>query len=228
MATLAISVLAALFAMGQSPAREASVAPTPAIDLDKLVEVFATSQDTNFVIRALRPYCVTAKEDGSESTCGIVNSYGMPVRGTLIRVRDGATTREMQSADVSEQFRGLNEIQPEIKKCEPDANLPLWVGPPPSPVSGQSQPVALAAAVKCAQELLDKTSESDFVSNQHFIEGRVVRFYLARFRKELGENMKVIGTGGLVELIAKETPVIQFTAPWLTLDGLRMVWEMNA
>ena len=56
----------------------------------------------------------------------------------------------------------------------------------------------------------------------------LVEGMVARFRKELGENMKVIGTGGLVELIAKETPVIQFTAPWLTLDGLRMVWEMNA
>jgi type III pantothenate kinase len=56
----------------------------------------------------------------------------------------------------------------------------------------------------------------------------LVEGMVARFRKDLGENMKVIGTGGLVELIAKETPVIQFTAPWLTLDGLRMVWEMNA
>jgi len=56
----------------------------------------------------------------------------------------------------------------------------------------------------------------------------LVEGMVARFRQELGENMKVIGTGGLVELIAKETPVIQIIAPWLTLDGLRMVWEMNA
>jgi type III pantothenate kinase len=48
-----------------------------------------------------------------------------------------------------------------------------------------------------------------------------------RFRQELGPRMKVIATGGLADLIAKETPVIQINAPWLTLDGLRIIWEMN-
>jgi type III pantothenate kinase len=48
-----------------------------------------------------------------------------------------------------------------------------------------------------------------------------------RFRTELGSEMKVIGTGGLAEIIAAETEVIQFIAPWLTLDGLRLVWDMN-
>ncbi|MFH1524663.1 MAG: type III pantothenate kinase [Chloroflexota bacterium] len=55
------------------------------------------------------------------------------------------------------------------------------------------------------------------------VEGMVVRF-----REELGSEMKVIATGGLAGLIAKETPVIQIHAPWLTLDGLRMIWEMNS
>jgi type III pantothenate kinase len=50
---------------------------------------------------------------------------------------------------------------------------------------------------------------------------------VARFRAELGPEMKVIATGGLAGLIAKETPVIQIHAPWLTLDGLRMIWELN-
>jgi type III pantothenate kinase len=48
-----------------------------------------------------------------------------------------------------------------------------------------------------------------------------------RFRKELGAEMKVIATGGLAFLIAKQTPVIQIHAPWLTLDGLRLIWELN-
>ena len=54
------------------------------------------------------------------------------------------------------------------------------------------------------------------------VEGMVVRF-----RAELGPQMKVIGTGGLVEIIAQETQVIDIIAPWLTLDGLRIVWELN-
>jgi type III pantothenate kinase len=50
---------------------------------------------------------------------------------------------------------------------------------------------------------------------------------VARFRAELGPEMKVIATGGLAGLVAQETPIIQVHAPWLTLDGLRLIWEMN-
>ena len=48
-----------------------------------------------------------------------------------------------------------------------------------------------------------------------------------RFKDELGEDMKVIATGGLAELVAGETRVIDILAPWLTLDGLRIIWELN-
>jgi type III pantothenate kinase len=50
---------------------------------------------------------------------------------------------------------------------------------------------------------------------------------VARFRTELGAAMKVIATGGLAEIVAKETSIIQVLAPWLTLDGLRIIWELN-
>jgi type III pantothenate kinase len=55
----------------------------------------------------------------------------------------------------------------------------------------------------------------------------LVEGMVARFRAELGPQMKVIATGGLAELIAHETPIIEIVAPWLTLDGLRIIWEMN-
>lgn len=48
-----------------------------------------------------------------------------------------------------------------------------------------------------------------------------------RFRRELGPGMKVIGTGGLANFIARETDVLEIIAPWLTLDGLRIIWELN-
>ncbi|GAB4498146.1 MAG: type III pantothenate kinase [Anaerolineales bacterium] len=48
-----------------------------------------------------------------------------------------------------------------------------------------------------------------------------------RFRSELGGDMKVIATGGLAEVVAKETKVIDFISPWLTLEGLRLIWELN-
>jgi type III pantothenate kinase len=55
----------------------------------------------------------------------------------------------------------------------------------------------------------------------------LVEGMVARFRQELGADTHVIGTGGLAQVIARETTVIQTLAPWLTLDGLRMVYEMN-
>ena len=55
----------------------------------------------------------------------------------------------------------------------------------------------------------------------------LVEGMVARFRKELGDDMKVIGTGGLVETIARETDVIQIVNPWLTMEGLRIIWELN-
>ena len=45
--------------------------------------------------------------------------------------------------------------------------------------------------------------------------------------RELGDDMKVIATGGLAEVVARETAVIQHVDPWLTLDGLRIVYGMN-
>ncbi len=55
----------------------------------------------------------------------------------------------------------------------------------------------------------------------------LVEGMVTRFREELGDDMKVIATGGLADIVAHETQIIQFVAPWLTLDGLQMIWEMN-
>jgi type III pantothenate kinase len=55
----------------------------------------------------------------------------------------------------------------------------------------------------------------------------LVEGMVTRFRQELGDDMKVIGTGGLASLIAEETEVIEILAPWLTLDGLRILWDLN-
>jgi type III pantothenate kinase len=56
----------------------------------------------------------------------------------------------------------------------------------------------------------------------------LVEGMVARFRAELGPATKVIATGGLAEIIAKETNVISVLAPWLTLDGLRIIHDLNA
>lgn len=55
----------------------------------------------------------------------------------------------------------------------------------------------------------------------------LVEGMVKRFRAELGAQMKVIATGGLAEIVARETDVLEIIAPWLTLDGLRIIWDLN-
>jgi type III pantothenate kinase len=55
----------------------------------------------------------------------------------------------------------------------------------------------------------------------------LVEGLVARFRAELGPQLKVIATGGLAALVAAETQSINAVDPWLTLEGLRLIWEMN-
>jgi type III pantothenate kinase len=55
----------------------------------------------------------------------------------------------------------------------------------------------------------------------------VVEGMVDRFRAELGPETKVIATGGLAEIVSRETKAISVLAPWLTLDGLRMIYELN-
>jgi type III pantothenate kinase len=55
----------------------------------------------------------------------------------------------------------------------------------------------------------------------------LVEGMVARFKAELGPETRVIGTGGLAEIIARETDVIDVVDPWLTLHGLRIIYELN-
>jgi len=52
---------------------------------------------------------------------------------------------------------------------------------------------------------------------------------VARIRQELpgGNEAKVIATGGLAPLFKEHTEAIQQVAPFLTLDGIRVIYELN-
>jgi len=50
---------------------------------------------------------------------------------------------------------------------------------------------------------------------------------VGRIREELGADAPAIATGGLADLVAPHSRTIERVDPFLTLDGLRMVWELN-
>ena len=41
------------------------------------------------------------------------------------------------------------------------------------------------------------------------------------------EDAPVVATGGLAELVAPHSQAIAHVDPFLTLEGLRLVWELN-
>lgn len=53
----------------------------------------------------------------------------------------------------------------------------------------------------------------------------IVKELVSRFKAELGEDAKVIATGGLAPLIAPLTGVIEEINPDLTLFGLALIWQ---
>jgi type III pantothenate kinase len=55
----------------------------------------------------------------------------------------------------------------------------------------------------------------------------MVEGLIRRMSDELGGDALCVATGGLAEVIAPETTLIQHVDPDLTLHGLRIVWERN-
>ena len=55
----------------------------------------------------------------------------------------------------------------------------------------------------------------------------MVEGMVARFRRELGDDLVVVGTGGLVDVVAQETTSIDHVDRTLTLKGLRLVYQRN-
>jgi type III pantothenate kinase len=55
----------------------------------------------------------------------------------------------------------------------------------------------------------------------------LVKELVLRLKKELGGDPKVIATGGMAEMISAWTEVIDVVSPQLTLEGIRIIYELN-
>jgi type III pantothenate kinase len=50
---------------------------------------------------------------------------------------------------------------------------------------------------------------------------------VGRIREELGSEARAIATGGLADLVSPHSRTIEAVDPFLTLEGLRLIWDLN-
>jgi len=75
--------------------------------------------------------------------------------------------------------------------------------------------------------VIGKTTTGALQSGLLYGYAGLVDSMVERIRAELGEEARVVATGGLAGRIASETTTIEKVEPFLTLEGLRILFEMN-
>jgi type III pantothenate kinase len=75
--------------------------------------------------------------------------------------------------------------------------------------------------------VIGRTTTASLQSGLLFGYAGMVDAMVARIRAELGDDVRVIATGGLAQRIANETESIERVEPFLTLEGLRILFEKN-
>ena len=55
----------------------------------------------------------------------------------------------------------------------------------------------------------------------------MVEAMVSRFKEELGADTKIIATGGMANLVHKETDIFDYVNLDLTLVGLKIIYEIN-
>lgn len=75
--------------------------------------------------------------------------------------------------------------------------------------------------------VIGRTTTQSLQSGLLFGYAGMVDAMVDRIRGELGAQARVIATGGLAQLIASETKSIERVEPFLTLEGLRLLFEKN-
>lgn len=82
--------------------------------------------------------------------------------------------------------------------------------------------------LKAPRKVISKTTEGNMQAGIIFGFAGLVDNIVAKIRHEYGdENMNVIATGGQGEIIAKESKTIRLVDRKLTLDGLRIIYNLN-
>jgi type III pantothenate kinase len=77
------------------------------------------------------------------------------------------------------------------------------------------------------KSVIGKTTTGALQSGLLYGYAGVVDTMVGRIRGELGTDARVVATGGLAHLVARESSTIEHVEPFLTLEGLRIIFEKN-
>ena len=84
-------------------------------------------------------------------------------------------------------------------------------------------------ALTAPDRTIGRRTEESMRSGIVFGYAAMIEGLVARLKTEMGARpTKILATGGLAPLIAEHAPVIDEVHPQLTLDGLRLIYELNA
>lgn len=81
--------------------------------------------------------------------------------------------------------------------------------------------------IKKPESAIGRTTVSSMQSGLYFGYIGLVSQIIDAMSRELGEDVKVVATGGLASLIIKEIGSIGFHEPHLVFDGLKILYEKN-
>jgi type III pantothenate kinase len=110
----------------------------------------------------------------------------------------------------------------------------VYIGGAIAPGIGISAEALFRTAARLYQVELKRPPRTIAKNTINFMQSGLIIGYaglveglVERMQKELGESCTVVATGGLAEVIAGETQAITVVEPYLTLEGLRLIYNMN-
>lgn len=109
-----------------------------------------------------------------------------------------------------------------------------YIGGAIAPGIGISADALFRLAARLYQVELARPPQVIGKNTVHYMQSGLILGYaglveglVRRMHAEMGTPCTVVATGGLAEVIAGETDAITVVEPYLTLEGLRMIYEMN-
>ena len=75
--------------------------------------------------------------------------------------------------------------------------------------------------------VIGRTTLANLQSGMYYGYVGLVVYLVRKMKQELGKGAAVVATGGMAQMIAEESRVIDHVDGTLTLKGLRLIWEKN-